>query len=240
MIMRKNYSGISIILLLLCIGVWGITNVVYAADGAFVPLAETPSGPLGDLYDTQSGDLSSFVNGLFKFAIIIGAIGAVLRIAYAGYLYMGSDMWSNKGAAKEILGDVTLGLLLLLSIWVILYQINPQILSLGALNLSATTNGNALQSQENDLYGYYPQKPFSAQKVDPSSSGGKWCTETPNGPSCFTGANGQASCQTLASQMKDEALGYYEPRPWHEDRPQRPKDWLGHNAPRNKWIPSAP
>ena len=41
-------------------------------------------------------------------------------------------------------------------------------------------------------------------------------------------------------QMKDEALGYYEPRPWHEDRPQRPKDWLGHNSPRNKWIPSAP
>jgi catechol-2,3-dioxygenase len=41
-------------------------------------------------------------------------------------------------------------------------------------------------------------------------------------------------------QMKDEALGYFEPRPWHEDRPQRPKDWLGHNSPRNKWIPGAP
>lgn len=41
-------------------------------------------------------------------------------------------------------------------------------------------------------------------------------------------------------QMKDEALGYYEPRPWHEDRPQRPKDWTGINAPRNKWIPDAP
>jgi hypothetical protein len=41
-------------------------------------------------------------------------------------------------------------------------------------------------------------------------------------------------------QMKDEALGYFEPRPWHEDRPQYPKDWLGHNAPRNKWIPGAP
>lgn len=41
-------------------------------------------------------------------------------------------------------------------------------------------------------------------------------------------------------QMKDEELGYYEPRPWHEDRPQRPKDWMGHNAPRNKWIPGVP
>jgi len=26
-------------------------------------------------------------------------------------------------------------------------------------------------------------------------------------------------------QMKDEELGYYDPRPWHRDRPQRPKVW---------------
>jgi catechol 2,3-dioxygenase-like lactoylglutathione lyase family enzyme len=26
-------------------------------------------------------------------------------------------------------------------------------------------------------------------------------------------------------QMKDEALGYFEPRPWHRDNPQRPKTW---------------
>jgi catechol 2,3-dioxygenase-like lactoylglutathione lyase family enzyme len=26
-------------------------------------------------------------------------------------------------------------------------------------------------------------------------------------------------------QMKDEALGYFDPRPWHRDRPQRPKVW---------------
>ena len=26
-------------------------------------------------------------------------------------------------------------------------------------------------------------------------------------------------------QMKDEALGYFDPRPWHHDRPQRPKVW---------------
>jgi len=25
--------------------------------------------------------------------------------------------------------------------------------------------------------------------------------------------------------MTDEALGYFEPRPWHRDHPQRPKVW---------------
>jgi catechol 2,3-dioxygenase-like lactoylglutathione lyase family enzyme len=31
-------------------------------------------------------------------------------------------------------------------------------------------------------------------------------------------------------QMKDEELGYFEPRPWHRDRPQRPKVWQGQFA----------
>jgi hypothetical protein len=26
-------------------------------------------------------------------------------------------------------------------------------------------------------------------------------------------------------QIKSEALGYFDPRPWHVDRPQRPKAW---------------
>ena len=30
---------------------------------------------------------------------------------------------------------------------------------------------------------------------------------------------------TEMDQMKNEALGHFDPRPWHEDRPQRPKVW---------------
>ena len=33
--------------------------------------------------------------------------------------------------------------------------------------------------------------------------------------------------------MRDEELGYFEPRPWHRDRPQRPKTWVG--LPRDVW-----
>jgi catechol 2,3-dioxygenase-like lactoylglutathione lyase family enzyme len=35
-------------------------------------------------------------------------------------------------------------------------------------------------------------------------------------------------------QMKDEALGYFDPRPWHQDRPQVPKVWPK-NTLRNYW-----
>jgi catechol 2,3-dioxygenase-like lactoylglutathione lyase family enzyme len=34
-------------------------------------------------------------------------------------------------------------------------------------------------------------------------------------------------------RMIDEELGYFDPRPWHRDRPQRPKVWVG--QPRDVW-----
>jgi catechol 2,3-dioxygenase-like lactoylglutathione lyase family enzyme len=34
-------------------------------------------------------------------------------------------------------------------------------------------------------------------------------------------------------RMIDEELGYFDPRPWHRDRPQRPKVWVG--LPRDIW-----
>ncbi len=41
---------------------------------------------------------------------------------------------------------------------------------------------------------------------------------------------------TELDQMKDEELGYFEPRPWHHDTPQRPKVWRG-IASRSVWGP---
>jgi catechol 2,3-dioxygenase-like lactoylglutathione lyase family enzyme len=37
-------------------------------------------------------------------------------------------------------------------------------------------------------------------------------------------------------QMHDEDLGFFEPRPWHQDRPQRPKVW-GDDTLSNWWGP---
>jgi hypothetical protein len=100
---------------------------------AFKPLADTPSGSkLGQLYGTST-DLPTFLGNLFTAALSIGAILAVLRLAYAGYEYMTSDAWSSKTHAREVIGDVVLGLLLLLSVWLILHQINPDILNLNFL-----------------------------------------------------------------------------------------------------------
>lgn len=42
---------------------------------------------------------------------------------------------------------------------------------------------------------------------------------------------------TQLDRIADEALGYFEPRPWHEDSPQRPKRWEATPAVMNSWGP---
>ena len=40
--------------------------------------------------------------------------------------------------------------------------------------------------------------------------------------------------------MLDESLGYFEPRPWHQDVPQRPKVWTPGPRVPNSWGPLPP
>lgn len=47
-------------------------------------------------------------------------------------------------------------------------------------------------------------------------------------------------CYTGLDQMKDEALGYFEPRPWHRDNPQKPKVWEKDPSAANLWGPMPP
>ena len=123
-------------------------HAVYAQQ--FVPLADVTGSKLANLYADTNGDLSIFIGRLFGFALSIGAILAILRIAWGGYLYMTTDLWSTKERAREVLRETILGLLLLLAVWVILSQINPDILKL-QLNIApvptpATTPTSGTQS----------------------------------------------------------------------------------------------
>ena len=40
-------------------------------------------------------------------------------------------------------------------------------------------------------------------------------------------------------RIVDEELGYFDPRPWHGDSPQRPKVWVGDKK-RDVWGPPGP
>ncbi|MFZ2886965.1 MAG: hypothetical protein WA021_04065 [Minisyncoccia bacterium] len=95
-----------------------------------------------------ASDLPTFFNLIFKSALVIGAMLAVLRLGYAGYLYMTSDVWGDKSKAKDVIQETVLGLLLLLAVWLILNQINPNLLNLdilrGVRNNPASPGGQPL------------------------------------------------------------------------------------------------
>jgi len=109
----------------------------------------------------QSADLSAFLNNTFKIAIIVGAMLAVARILYAGFLYMGSDSWTTKDRAKGVLWDAVVGLVLLLSIVLILRYINPNILK---FNLTTQEVSSGPQSQPNTTIA--PTAGFGNSPVD--------------------------------------------------------------------------
>lgn len=92
-------------------------------------------GPsLSGFFSSGNTSLAGFFNTAFTMALSAGAILAVLRLAYAGWLYMGAaDMWGSKQRAKTVIFDAILGLLLLIGIYIILFQINPCLLNLNVL-----------------------------------------------------------------------------------------------------------
>lgn len=105
-----------------------ITLAQCAGAGGFVPLECFEGSALQGAY-TES-DFGGFIQKMFIATISFGAIFAVFRLAWAGFLYVGSDLWTSKEKAKEIIRDTLLGLFLLLAIWLILRQINPELLNL--------------------------------------------------------------------------------------------------------------
>lgn len=107
-----------------------------AQSTKFVPLTNVEGSRLQTVFDQSANTsltLSDFFGNFFTTAISVGAILAVLRLGWAGYLYMTSSAGGSIGKAKEVIGDVVLGLFLLLSCWLILKQINPDILKLNIL-----------------------------------------------------------------------------------------------------------
>jgi len=132
------------------------TNCNQTYSSGFIPLACYSSSPaITAAFNNQNG-LPGYINSVFTIVLSIGAILAVLRIAYGGYLYMGSaDMWGNIQQAKETIGDAIIGLLLLFAIYLILNQINPNLLNLNVLNdiqkvPTTTSTANDTQSPYNN------------------------------------------------------------------------------------------
>ena len=79
---------------------------------------------------TSAGDLGTFINAIIAFITAIMGVIAVIMIMYEGFVYMRSDNVDFKTRTRGNIVKVVLGFLLLLSTYVILKTINPDLLNL--------------------------------------------------------------------------------------------------------------
>lgn len=121
MIIRCGYmkSNLPLIFFALLLVLVPITSFATA----YAPLVGIPG------LEDGGGNMEAYLNTLYAISISLAALLAVIKIIIAGVKYMLSDIVTTKGQAiKDIQGSL-LGLIVVVMAWVILYVINPNILS---------------------------------------------------------------------------------------------------------------
>lgn len=126
-------------------------TTVFSAD--YVPLS-----PLPDLGADKpiAGNFSSYLKGIYKLAIGIAGVLAVMVILFEGIKHMASESFVAKADTSARIGAAVGGLLLALGAYVILYAINPKLVEFNLVlstvpdagRLTAPQTTSALQKQQ--------------------------------------------------------------------------------------------
>ncbi len=105
----------------------------------------TPMEPIPGF--ATSGDFQSYISAVYKFGIWTVGIAAMLMIMIGGYMYMmsaGNNTSMQK--AKGVITDAIVGLILALTSYLILYEINPNLVN---INLGSIGGGSGSVSTGN-------------------------------------------------------------------------------------------
>jgi len=108
-------------------------------DGSGTPGTE---GYKSDCTQTSNETtLEKYLPGVFKLAIGLSAVFAVLMIVIGGFQYISSDAIMKKSEGKERIKNAVFGLVLVISAWLILNTINPNLLEINLNIESVSTKG---------------------------------------------------------------------------------------------------
>lgn len=130
----------------------------------FVPLAPIP-GLTADVTADQAG-LANFLNNLYKYAIGLSAVLAVVMIIWGGLEYATQDVPGAKQNGKERIQQAILGLVLILTPALVFSIINPAILNL-SVNLPElnTRSTGPLPGQAHTPQPYTPTSTTSLKNI---------------------------------------------------------------------------
>lgn len=103
------------------------------SQSGFTPIVNIPGIPLN-----ADSSIPEILNGLFRLSIVAAGLLAVIYITVGGFEYMVSGAREAKKDGRERIQSAVIGLLLLLSSYIILYVINPDILNLDPFRTTLT------------------------------------------------------------------------------------------------------
>src|SRR3989344_1449254 len=168
---------------------FGLAPHVFAEG--FVPLAGIPGLTQGATADTAG--LANFFNNLYKFAIGMASVLAIIMIIWGGLQYATQDIPGAKQEGKDRILQAILGLILVLSPALVFSIINPNILNL-SINLPKLDTKTATHRQTTT--------PTATPKAGTVSSYSEvqpdmWCysSRRAGGPRCFGKEN---DCRIVA------------------------------------------
>jgi hypothetical protein len=99
---------------------FGISSIV-AAPTEYTLLEPLPLGENNEV--KTSVNAGNYIPGLFRFAIALAGVLAVVRLIWAGIQYMSTDAFSGKSEAKNTIENALWGLLLAFSAYAIVFTI---------------------------------------------------------------------------------------------------------------------
>lgn len=125
--MKKNTTIAFFAFALLVGGLFLFTGDASAETNVKYQLLEKIPGTAG----LSGNDLPGYISAIYKVALIVVTLSAVLMLSIGGFMYLTSaGNTSSISTAKGIIYDSLIGLVIALSAWLILYIINPDLVEI--------------------------------------------------------------------------------------------------------------
>ncbi len=131
-------------------------QITYAVG--YTPLEPDAFG--SGVVTAASSNLTSFLSAVFTFSIAIAVGLALIEIIWGGIIKMTTDSWSGKSEANNKIVNAAYGLALVLVSWLVLYTINPTLVSFsGNTFLNPPKEGSIKNTRAASTGDYFKKTP---------------------------------------------------------------------------------
>jgi hypothetical protein len=184
-----------------------VSFLIFGNSGEVVAQYELLESIPGGETEGSEVEFSTYIQGIYNFAVGFVVIAALLMITIGGFYYiLSAGNQAQAGTAKKIVTDALLGLVVVFIAWLILYTINPDLVgadpSVANLSQNATTpQSNAANPQSTQ----HSDQRVSQQATQPQT----YC----NSDQCFNSfaecsSAGGGECRSAQTRFSDP-MNYY-------------------------------